>query len=169
MNDIPDPPRLTHLDATGQLRMVDVSSKEVTVREATASARLTARSEVIEAIAGGKLPKGDAIAAARLAGVMAAKRTSEWIPLCHALPLEWAEISIDVESPGTILIRCTTRVCARTGVEMEALVGASAAALTLYDMAKAADRAIVIGPIQLESKSGGRSGEYRRSRNVGPA
>lgn len=162
MNTPSDASGLTHVDPSGTLHMVDVSAKEVTVREATASAQLTASPNVIDAIAGGRLPKGDAMTTARLAGIQAAKRTSELIPLCHLLPLDWVEIDIRIASPDSLLIHCTVRTRGRTGVEMEALVGASAAALTLYDMAKSADRAMVIGPVRLESKSGGRSGEYRR-------
>ena len=155
-------PPLSHLSSEGEANMVDVSGKSITPRQACASAEVTMKSEVLDALVGGKLPKGDALSAARLAGVMAAKRTGDWIPLCHPLPLDWVGVEIDRVAPGRLLIRCTTRTTARTGVEMEALTGVSAAALTLYDMAKAADKGIVIGPIQLESKEGGKSGPYHR-------
>jgi cyclic pyranopterin phosphate synthase len=123
------------------------------------------------------LPKGDALATARIAGIQAAKRTSEWIPLCHPLPLEWVRIEFERIDPsplegtkrlpsesirGAIRVLCTAKTSAKTGVEMEALTGAAAAALTLYDMAKSADKAITIGPIQLEQKTGGKSGSYDR-------
>lgn len=142
--------------------MVDVSGKPVTVREACASAVIQVKPTVLDAIMGGKLAKGDALNTARVAAVLAAKRTGEWIPLCHPLPLDWVQVEFERPTRSRLLITCTTRTAARTGVEMEALVGASTAALTIYDMAKAGDRAMVIGPIQLESKTGGRSGTYQR-------
>lgn len=143
--------------------MVDVSAKDVSVREAVASGVVTMRSEVLDALFEGKLPKGDALATARIAGVCAAKRTSEWIPLCHPLGLDWVDIEFSRSGDSVLSIRCVARTTARTGVEMEALTGVSAAALTIYDMAKAADKAIVIGPIQLERKTGGKSGTYTRA------
>lgn len=145
--------------------MVDVSDKPVTARTATASARLCARPEVVDALLAGDLPKGEALGTARVAGIMAAKRTAEWIPLCHPLTLEWVQVEFARSGPGELTILCTARTASRTGVEMEALVGASAAALTLYDMGKAADKAMTLGPIQLERKSGGRSGEFVRNGN----
>ncbi len=147
--------------------MVDVSAKSVTEREATASARVKTRPDVLDALMAGKLPKGEALATARVAGILAAKRTSEWIPLCHPLSLDWVGIEFTRAAPGELAVRCTARTRGRTGVEMEALTGATAAALTLYDMAKAADKAIEIGPIRLESKSGGQSGPYRRDDETG--
>ncbi len=120
------------------------------------------RPEVLDALMADSLAKRDALATARVAGVLAAKRTSDWIPLCHPLPLDWVRVSFERTSPGELLITCGTKTTARTGVEMEALTGASATALTIYDMAKAADRTMVIGPIQLERKSGGKSGTYHR-------
>lgn len=143
--------------------MVDVSAKDVSVREAVASGVVTMRSDVLDALFEGKLPKGDALATARIAGVCAAKRTSEWIPLCHPLGLDWVDIEFSRGGDNVLSIRCVARTTARTGVEMEALTGVSAAALTIYDMAKAADKAIVIGPIQLERKTGGKSGTYTRA------
>lgn len=142
--------------------MVDVSGKPVTVRDASASAVIRMKPIVLDAIVGGKLAKGEALNTARVAAVLAAKRTGEWIPLCHSLPLDWMQVEFERTAPTDLRITCTARTSARTGVEMEALVGASVAALTIYDMAKAGDRAMVIGPIQLETKSGGRSGTYRR-------
>ena len=153
---------LTHMDERGEARMVDVSQKPVTVREATASAVVTVRQAVLEKILGKALPKGDALAAARLAGIMAAKRTSEWIPLCHPLSLEWVGVEFTRTGPDALTITCSARTSGRTGVEMEALTGVSAAALTIYDMAKAADRSMVIGSIRLERKTGGQSGTYDR-------
>ncbi|MCP4594530.1 MAG: cyclic pyranopterin monophosphate synthase MoaC [bacterium] len=158
-----DQPTLSHLDSEGRLRMVDVSQKTVTVRTAVASARVTMLPEVLHALCGGKLPKGDALAAARVAGTLAAKKTGELIPLCHPLPIDWVEIDFDPVDEATLSIRATVRTSARTGVEMEALTAATVAALTLYDMAKAADRSISIGPIRLERKEGGKSGTYQRT------
>lgn len=154
---------LSHLDEKGEARMVDVSSKDVSVREAVASAGVTARAEVLDALFAGTLPKGEAVATARLAGIQAAKRTGELIPLCHPLPIDWVDVAIERVDADRLSIRCTVRTTARTGVEMEAMTGASVAALTLYDMAKAADKGIVLGPIQLERKSGGKSGPYERA------
>jgi len=144
--------------------MVDVSAKSVTVREAVASAIVSSTPAVMNAIAGGKLKKGDALSAARLAGILAAKRTADLIPLCHPLALDVVHVEFDFPGAGRLRIECTARTAARTGVEMEALVGASVAALTIYDMAKSADKSMVIGPVQLEKKSGGKSGEFSRSR-----
>lgn len=154
--------KLSHVDAKGQARMVDVSGKEPTERLATASAQVNMRPEILDALLGGELPKGDALAAARLAGIMAAKRTGEWIPLCHPLPVDWVRLEFERLDPSTLRIECSAKITAKTGVEMEAMVGVSAAALTLYDMAKAADKSIVIQRIQLERKSGGKSGTYQR-------
>ena len=152
----------THLGADGEARMVDVSSKAVTDREASASAAIEIRAEVLDAIVAGSLSKGDAIATARIAGIQAAKRTSELIPLCHPLPLDRVTVEFKRVGPETLVVTCTARATARTGVEMECLTGASVAALTVYDMAKSADRAMRIGPVQLERKSGGKSGPYER-------
>ncbi len=154
--------KLTHLDARGQARMVDVSEKAVTVREAVASAAMRIRPEVLDALMADKLPKGDALNTARIAGIQAAKRTAEWIPMCHILALDFVGIDFARISSGELAITCTARATARTGVEMEALTGAAAAALTLYDMAKSADKSMEIGPIRLERKTGGKSGDYRR-------
>lgn len=155
-------PNFSHLDPSGQARMVDVSPKPATERMAQATARLTSRPEVIEALMAGTLPKGDALAVARVAGISAAKKTAELIPLCHSLALDWADVAFERVGDDAVLIRATARTTARTGVEMEALTAATVAALTLYDMTKAVDKSIEIGPIRLESKSGGRSGNYTR-------
>lgn len=163
MTKEPGQPDLSHLTLGGEVRMVDVSNKPVTTREATASAVVKLRPDVVDRMMGGTLSKGDALATARVAGILAAKRTGELIPLCHPLPLEWASVEFDRTAPGELTILFRAKTEARTGVEMEALTGAAVTALTLYDMAKAADKAIVIGPIQLERKSGGRSGTYERS------
>jgi len=156
-------PQLSHVGPSGEARMVDVSQKDVTDRQATASAVVRMKPAVLDALVSGELPKGDALATARVAGVLAAKRTSEWIPMCHPLSLSWVRVDFSRIGPDEMSIRCTAKTAARTGVEMEALTGAAAAALTLYDMAKAADKGIVIGPIQLEHKIGGKSGSYRRA------
>lgn len=163
MTNDPTSPSLSHIGPDGDARMVDVSEKPITQREAMASAVVRMKPEAMTALVGGDLPKGDALSAARFAGIMAAKRTSEMIPLCHPLALDWVRLEFDRTGDATLLIRCSVKTESRTGVEMEAMTGASAAALTIYDMAKAADKAIVIGPIQLETKTGGRSGNYQRA------
>ena len=154
---------LTHLDARGRIHMVDVGEKPVTRREAVARGAIRMRPATLAAITGGTLGKGEALAAARLAGIMAAKRTHELIPLCHQLPLEAVEVSLRAGPTGaTLEIEARAITNARTGVEMEAMVAVSVAALTIYDMAKAIDRAMTIGAIRLVRKSGGRSGEFIR-------
>jgi cyclic pyranopterin phosphate synthase len=152
---------LSHVYAGGRVRMVDVSAKDETRREAVAEGRVTINAAARRAIRDRAVAKGDPLQTARIAGIMAAKRTSDLIPLCHPLPLSSVEVDLRALSTGyAIEARVTT--LGRTGVEMEALVAVSAAALTLYDMLKAVDRGIVIGPIQLREKRGGRSGDYRR-------
>jgi cyclic pyranopterin phosphate synthase len=153
---------LTHFDESGASRMVDVGEKAVTRRFARASGMVNMLPETWKLVQAGKMAKGDVCEVARLAGIMAAKRTAEWIPLCHPLPLEAVHVRFTFPQPGAVTIETEVHVSAKTGVEMEALVAASAAALTIYDMCKAADRSITIGPIQLEEKSGGRSGHYVR-------
>ncbi|HWN81806.1 MAG TPA: cyclic pyranopterin monophosphate synthase MoaC [Candidatus Udaeobacter sp.] len=156
--------QLTHLDARGAARMVDVAAKPVTARTARARANLRMTRAAAEALRAGTA-KGDAIQVARLAGIQAAKRTADWIPLCHPLPLDQVAISFTVNVPaGLVQIESTASATARTGVEMEALVAASAAALALYDMLKAVDRALVISDIHLVEKRGGRSGHFRHPR-----
>lgn len=154
--------RLTHCDERGAARMVDVSSKRITLRRAIATAEVHMAAETLSLIHAGKIPKGDVFAVARIAGIQAAKRAGELIPLCHTLPIEAVTVAIEARPPTCLHIRAETVVRARTGVEMEALTAATAASLAIYDMCKAVDRGIVIGPIQLERKSGGRSGTWQR-------
>lgn len=141
--------------------MVDVGDKSVTTRTAVASGFVRMSAATVEAIREHRTPKGDPLEVARIAGIMAAKRTSELIPLCHPLPLNHADVQLELRDNG-IAITATARTDGKTGVEMEALTAASIAALTIYDMCKAIDRAMVITDIRLEFKTGGRSGEYRR-------
>ena len=153
----------THLDETGQLRMVDVGDKAETRRQATAACRVIVGPKVFPLLQAGRLPKGDVWAAARLAGIMAAKNTAQLIPLCHTLPLTGVEVDFSLEpQEWAVLIQARARNFGRTGVEMEALTAAAVAALTLYDMCKAVDRGLVIKDLMLLEKSGGASGEYRR-------
>ncbi len=153
---------LSHLDAEGRLRMVDVGAKAVTTRTAEASGFVAMSPATVAAIRERRTPKGDPLEAARLAGIMAAKRTSDLIPLCHPLALSHADVQIDLRDDGA-RITATASTSAQTGVEMEALTAVSIAALTLYDMCKAIDREMTINNIRLEHKRGGRSGEWRRS------
>jgi cyclic pyranopterin phosphate synthase len=150
---------LTHLNESGHAHMVDVSAKPETARTATAKARITMRPETLALITAGTAPKGDVLAAARLAGIMAAKRTSDLIPLCHPLPISAAEIVLTPTETG-VDITATIRTTGRTGVEMEALTAASVAALTLYDMLKAVDRGMTITDLRVVEKSGGKSGDF---------
>lgn len=155
---------LTHLDNQGQAQMVDVSPKASTVRQAVAAASVRMLSETFSTIQAGNAPKGDVLGTARLAGIMAAKQTSNLIPLCHPLPLHKVEVQIEPDSqlPG-YQITAMVKTKAETGVEMEALTAVSVAALTLYDMAKALEKSISIESIRLVSKSGGKSGDYHQS------
>lgn len=153
---------LSHLNDKGEAHIVDIGDKPATRRRAVASGRLIGKPETIATILGGGLKKGDAIAVARIAGIMAAKKTSELIPLCHPIPL--TKVSVDIEPDGDNAIRITAsaETTGQTGVEMEALTAASVTALTLYDMAKAIDRAMVISDLCLVEKSGGKSGDFLR-------
>ena len=151
---------LTHFDDLGASRMVDVGDKPVTARAATASGRVRLSAEAAQMVREGKVAKGNVIEVARLAGIQAAKRTWELIPLCHVVPLDGVELSLEFADATTMAIEARARATARTGVEMEALVAVTAAALTIYDMCKSVDRGIVIEQIRLEEKSGGRSGHY---------
>jgi len=153
--------RLTHLDRDGEAAMVDVGGKPVTARFARASAQLHTSPEVTLAINENRVAKGSVTAAARLAGIMAAKKTAELIPLCHPLALDVVEVDISA-SEGLVCIESRVRCSGRTGAEMEALTAAAVAALTVYDMCKALDRTMEIGPVRLEEKSGGASGHYLR-------
>ncbi len=155
--------RLTHLDTRGRVRMVDVGEKPITRREAIARGEIKMEPATLDAIVGGTLKKGEALAAARLAGIMAAKKTQELIPLCHQIPLESVAVDFRPDRERSVLeVQARAVTQAKTGVEMEALTAASVAALTIYDMAKAIDRAMVIGAIRLVAKSGGRSGDFTR-------
>ena len=154
---------LSHLDASGRARMVDVAEKPVTLRVCVARAEVRMAPETLARISEGDLPKGDVLATARLAGIQAAKRTDEWIPLCHSLPLDGVDIELVPDPPGArVRIEARVQAHARTGVEMEALVAVSAAGLTVYDMCKAIDRGIAVEGVRLMSKSGGKSGDWAR-------
>ncbi len=155
--------KLSHVDRRGVARMVDVSSKAVTVRRAVASAEVRLAPKTLALIHDGKLPKGDVLGVARIAGIQAAKRTAELIPLCHPLPIDAVDVDIIARGRDRLQITATATVRARTGVEMEALTAASVTALTIYDMCKSVDRGIVIERVRLEEKSGGRTGRWRRS------
>lgn len=152
---------MSHFDEAGRARMVDVGAKDVTVRTAVAEALVTMAAETRAALFGGELPKGDAIAVARVAAIMAVKKTPELIPLCHPLPVDAVAAAIE-QVEGGARLEVTVRTTARTGVEMEAMTAAAVGGLAIYDMVKGIDRAASVGPVQLLSKSGGRSGEWRR-------
>jgi len=154
--------RLTHVDETGAARMVDVSAKDVTKRQAVATGRVLVSPTVVGLLRGEGVPKGDALGVARVAGIMAAKRTPDLVPLCHPLAISGVTVDL-VVADDAVEITATVRTTDRTGVEMEALTAVSAAALTLYDMLKAVDRGMVLGEIALWEKRGGRSGTYRRA------
>lgn len=151
---------LTHLGEDGAARMVDVSDKAVTAREAVASGRISMSTDAAAAIRAGAVKKGDVLAVARVAAIMAAKQTSSLVPLCHPLPLSAVEIALDLDNTG-VTATATARTSGQTGVEMEALTAVSVALLTVYDMVKALDRTMVIGDIRLLAKSGGKSGDWR--------
>lgn len=154
----------SHLDEAGRIRMVDVGAKAVTRRTAEASGFVRMAPTTVAAIRARRTPKGDPLETARLAGIMAAKRTAELIPLCHALPLSHADVQIKLTDDGAHLT-ATAATSAQTGVEMEALTAVAVAALTLYDMCKAIDRTLVIGAIELQHKTGGRTGEWHRDKS----
>jgi cyclic pyranopterin monophosphate synthase len=153
--------QLTHVDESGSARMVDVSAKQVTAREASASARFVTTPEVIELLRGNGLPKGDALAVARIAGIAGATRTPDLVPLCHPIALHGVTVDLELIDDA-VLITATTRTADRTGVEMEALTAVTVAGLALYDMVKAIDRAARLTDVQLLAKSGGRSGSWQR-------
>jgi cyclic pyranopterin phosphate synthase len=153
------PEKLTHVDAAGTARMVDVSSKPVTERRAVAEAVVTMSPATAAQVAAGDAPKGDVIGTARIAGIQAAKRTGELIPLCHPLGLDHVDVDIQIDA-GTITITATATATGRTGVEMEAMTAASVAALTIYDMVKGIERGVEITAVRLLEKSGGRSGTW---------
>lgn len=154
--------KLTHLDEQGRAHMVDVSDKPVTAREAIAKGRITMNSETLGLIRGGTLGKGDALAVARIAGIQAAKRTADLIPLCHPLPITQVSVELEINTNDSAVdISARVRTTGQTGVEMEALTAASVAALTIYDMCKASDRAMRITDLRLVLKTGGKSGTYK--------
>jgi cyclic pyranopterin phosphate synthase len=154
---------LSHLDEHGEARMVDVSAKPVTDRRAVARAVVTMAPATAAAVAAGDAPKGDVLGTARLAGIGAAKRTGELIPLCHPLPLTFVDVQAEIDADaGTVTLTAEARATAQTGVEMEAMTAAAVAALTVYDMVKALERGVAITEVALLEKSGGRSGEWRR-------
>jgi len=159
--------RLTHLDGSGKARMVDVAAKPVTARRAVASAKVLLSAPTMALLVRGSLPKGEALETARLAGIQAAKRTSDLIPLCHPLQPTHIDVAATPE-PGGIRLTASVSGRDRTGYEMEALVGAAVAALALYDMVKAVERAAIIESVKLEKKSGGRSGTYARGASPPP-
>ena len=155
--------KLTHFDEEGAARMVDVTAKDETAREAVAEGRIFMQPETLALILNRKVVKGDVFGVARIAGIMAAKRTSDLIPLCHPLNLSSVNIAFEPESEqSSVLIRATVRLTARTGVEMEALTAVSAAGLTIYDMCKSTDRTMIISDIRLMKKSGGKTGTFIR-------
>lgn len=153
--------KLTHLDEKGAARMVNVGAKQVTQRVASAQSVITMKPETLQMIVDGTAPKGDVFACARIAGIMAAKKTAELIPMCHPIPIESVEIEIEAISETKVRLVSTLRCSHKTGIEMEALTAASVAALTIYDMCKAVDRGMRIDETLLLYKDGGKSGEYR--------
>jgi cyclic pyranopterin phosphate synthase len=161
---VTETPRLTHLDEAGTARMVDVGAKPETARRAVARAVVRMTPETAAAVAAGDAPKGDVLGVARIAGIQAAKRTGELIPLCHPIGLDAVDVDAEVDAEaGTVTLTATASVTARTGVEMEAMTAASVAALTVYDMVKGLERGVEIASVALLEKSGGRSGVWRRA------
>jgi cyclic pyranopterin phosphate synthase len=154
--------KLTHLNQEGKAKMVDVGAKDITVREAVVSGRVIMKPETLEQIRNASLKKGDVLAVARVAGIMAAKNTPHLIPLCHPILIDEVTIDFDVNGKDCVIITAAARCSGKTGIEMEAMTAASVAALTIYDMAKSIDRGMVITDIRLESKKGGKSGTYTR-------
>jgi len=155
-------PNLSHVDDQGRVRMVDTGNKEITSRRAVASARVLMTSATVTALRAHRTPKGDPLEAARLAGIMAAKRTSDLIPLCHPLPITHVDVQARLDDHG-VALEAEVSTNAQTGVEMEALTAVSVAALTVYDMCKALEKGMTITDVRLESKTGGKSGDYERS------
>lgn len=156
-----DEPRLTHVDETGAARMVDITDKDVTDRVAVATGRVLVSPEVVALLRGDGVPKGDALGVARVAGIMAAKRTPDLVPLCHPLAISGVTVDLEVHDDA-VAITATVRTTGRTGVEMEALTAVAVAGLTVVDMVKAVDKGAVIGDVRIESKSGGKSGTWQR-------
>ena len=157
--------RMTHVDRAGRARMVDVSDKKATRRRAVARGRVELGREAFDRLRENRLDKGDALSVARLAGIQAAKRTAEWVPLCHTVPLDHLDVRIELDEPDrAAVVTAEARARWTTGVEMEALVAVSAACLALYDMAKAVERGIIVRDVQLVLKEGGKSGRWERAR-----
>ena len=154
---------LSHVDAQGKVKMVDTSEKSISTRRAVASAQVMMSPDTVDALKAHRTPKGDPLEAARLAGIMAAKRTADLIPLCHPLPLTHVDVQASIQAGG-IYLEAEVSTNAQTGVEMEALTAVSVAALTVYDMCKALDKSITITDVRLESKTGGKSGDYQRKK-----
>jgi cyclic pyranopterin phosphate synthase len=154
--------KLTHFNEQGRARMVDISDKPQTKRSATAATKVTMKRATLELIKQGKIGKGDVLSVAQVAGIMAAKKTAEWIPMCHPIPLTGINIQFDDNGENELYIEATVKTTGQTGVEMEALTAVSAAALTVYDMCKAAEKEMVIGPTLLQTKTGGKNGDFVR-------
>ncbi|WP_339307274.1 cyclic pyranopterin monophosphate synthase MoaC [Paenibacillus sp. FSL L8-0435] len=161
-NGQPSGGKLTHFNEQGRARMVDISGKEITVRTAVAVTKVTMNPDTLEAIREGRIGKGDVLAVAQIAGIQGAKKTSDWIPMCHPLALTGVDIRFHDNGVDELHIEVTVKTEGKTGVEMEALTAASAAALTVYDMCKAMQKDMIIGPTMLNSKSGGKNGDYSR-------
>ena len=158
--------KLTHVDEKGRARMVDVGAKPDTKRRAVAQAVVIMKPETLNMITAGQMPKGDVFACARIAGIMAAKRTPDLIPMCHPLPLDSVSVELTPEGENRVLVIATVSCIYHTGVEMEALTACSVAALTVYDMCKAVDRGMEIGSVMLLEKSGGKSGDFKRETDI---
>jgi len=154
---------LTHFNEQQRAKMVDISNKQETKREAVAVSRVEMKADTMKRIKEGKIGKGDVLAVAQVAGIMAAKKTAEWIPMCHPIPLTGVDIRFEFKSDTELHIEARAKTTGQTGVEMEALTAASAAALTVYDMCKAMDKGMIIGPTYLQMKTGGKSGDFHRS------
>ncbi len=167
LTDSDDPARLTHLDAEGRARMVDVSGKADSVREARARGRITLTPALRRQLLEGRLPKGEALGVARIAAIQAAKDTARLIPLCHPLPLSRIDVEFEAVGADALEVRTVVACKASTGVEMEALTAASVACLTIYDMCKGVEKGLTIGPIELVEKTGGKSGTWRREETGG--
>jgi len=161
-NDQTSGTKLTHFNEQGRARMVDISGKESTVRTAVAVSKVTMNPATLEAIREGRIGKGDVLAVAQIAGIQGAKKTSDWIPMCHPLALTGVDIRFHDNGVDELQIEVTVKTEGKTGVEMEALTAASAAALTIYDMCKAMQKDMIIGPTMLNSKSGGKNGDFSR-------
>lgn len=160
-----DQPRLTHVDSRGDARMVDISDKQVAAREAVAAGRVVVSAEVVALLRGAGVPKGDALAVARIAGIMGAKRTPDLVPLCHPIALSGVTVDLEVHDDRVEIV-ATTRTTDRTGVEMEALTAVTVAGLALHDMVKAVDPEAVLAEVRLLAKTGGRSGDWKRGESA---